>query len=140
VSTSSTVPRGLLPCDLDAVYDLKLCHAHCWRRSQQPCGHCHDVESAKEASVCTGITSANAPPPPSVRMVKLFDEAEARRQLEAAEAEIRRCGARRRARRQQLMLAGHAAAAMVALLCVVTLVRRRRVGQTARSSSGSGIV
>lgn len=69
-------------------------------------------------------------------MAKLFDEAEACRQLEAAEAEIRR--ACRHAQRQQPVLAGRVAAAALALGCVFMLMRRRRVGQAAGSGSGVG--
>jgi hypothetical protein len=71
-------------------------------------------------------------------MAKLFDEAEARGQLEAAEAEIGQCSARRHAGRQQMVLAGHVAAAAVALVCVVVLIRRRTMGQAAGSSTVAG--
>lgn len=55
------------------------------------------------------MTSAGAPPPPSLRMVKHYDEAEARAGVAAAEREIRNSAERRQhwgRQRQQLLRAG----------------------------------
>ena len=107
-----------------ATYKAPASRARIGENKHSPTVACLSSKARTSLWRCTGITAEGASPPPSIRMVKLYDEAEARSGVAAAEAEILRAAQWRQSRGRRATLLALAVAVVAGLLL---LARRRRV-------------